>query len=122
MPNYLEPSDLAGRDFKAEPVGATLTYVTDSHGYVVVAASPTGKQVTLVPLASPDLSTGHKPAEYNGGYPVWSHTYTDEELAWMARPQFGSRTARWSEKKQGFYVHGARVRVGTARFYRNFSD
>lgn len=101
--------------------GATEFLPQDRWGYVVTKVSKTGRKITLNRLETPSLSTGHQPEGNCNGFPVWDHTYTDEELQTMRRD--GDVYAFYSDKRGGFTIGGyAPVSVGFARYYRNFAD
>lgn len=101
--------------------GATEFLPQDRWGYVITKVSKSGRQITLARLETPDLTTGHKPAGDCNGFPVWDHTYTDEELQTMQRP--GEIKAFYSENAGCYRIGGyAPLSVGFARYYRNFAD
>lgn len=109
--------------------GVTLHYPQDSYGMVVVTATATTVKVAGMPT-NPDW-TGGVPARYDGPFPVWSHTYTDEQRAeYLARvladPEPRLRTftlrkdGRWYEKgtpmRERMYLS-----TDGARYHRNHS-
>jgi hypothetical protein len=101
-------------------LGATISYPQDGYPAVVIAASKSGRVITVENLRTVDTTTGHSPDHLEGGFPVWTHIYTDEE-----RRTFREGTtfkAHWSEKWQAYYRGGStRVSVGNAVFHRNYS-
>lgn len=103
-------------------LGATLFYPQDRYGYVVIDATKSGKTLTVMRLETVDKSTGHEVAYFEGPYPVWSHTYTDQERREMRR--LGTETLKWNERQQR-YMRGGRkgtpFLVGEAQYHRNFS-
>lgn len=100
--------------------GMTLCYPQDSYPYVVVRVSDSGKTVWVKALKTVDLNTGHKPARFDGPFPVWDHTYTEEERASMVADYANERLVRLS--KHGYWTSkGANFAVGGARFHRNYS-
>lgn len=101
-------------------LGATLLFPQDTYGYVVVKASKSGKVLTAVRLETVSLTTGHEVARFEGPWPVWDHTYTDEERRTM-RLEGNEVRLNWSPKKQRFYHAGTPFHVGHARYYRNHS-
>lgn len=101
-------------------VGATLLFPQDTYGYVVVKASKSGKVLTAIRLETPSLTTGHKPARFDGPWPVWEHFYTDEELRTM-RLEGNEIRLTWSEKGNRYRHAGTSFVVGAARYYRNYS-
>lgn len=122
----MAPADFAAMTKKQREtlaVGATLCYPQDSYGYVVVKATKTGTVLYAERLKTPDLTTGHQPARFDGPWPVWDHNYTDEEIAvgGALRADTGRVRLTWSEKKQCFTQGGTPVYVGKARYHRNYS-
>lgn len=100
--------------------GATLHYPSDSYPYVVVSTSATGKTVDVLPVRTVDRTTGHEPAYFNGPWPVWSHTYTPEELQELKREGAQKITVRYT--KNGWTAGGSRFTMGKARYHRNYAD
>ena len=99
-------------------MGMTLRYPQDCYGYVIVAISPSGKTLTVESLATPDKSTGHEPARYDGPFPVWHHVYTDQERESMRTGS--TMTVRLN--KRGEWKNGTtRFSLGKAIYYRNYS-
>lgn len=118
---HITPSNVHGHLVDTgNNIGATLLFPQDRIPYVVIAATKSGKSLTAVRLATVDLTTGHKPARYDGPFPVWSHFYTDEERRTM-RLEGNEVTLRWSEKKQRYTNGGTPFSVGTAQYHRNHS-
>lgn len=101
-------------------VGAYRSYPQDDYPMVVVKASKSGKAITMLSLRTVDLTTGHQPSRYDGPFPVWSHTYTDQERIDL-RQEGTEVVARWSEKRQRYTISGTPVGVGNAVYHRNFS-
>lgn len=105
--------------------GVTLCYPQDRYGYVVVKA--TAKRATVVALATPDASKGDEPARFDGPFPVWDKTYSEEELsaALAAYQAVGSRyPARTiAMHKDGRWWMGgdSPVAIWGANYYRNYS-
>lgn len=100
-------------------MGVTLMYPQDRYGFVIIRVSPSGKTIWIAPLKGVDLSTGHQPARYDGPFPVWSHTYTDEERASMILEGAPERQVRLG--KRGWASHGTPYSVGQAVMHRNYS-
>lgn len=101
--------------------GATVSYPQDSYPYVVTSVSPSGKTIGVKPVTTVDKSTGHEPARYDGPFPVWSHTYTPEELQALVREDAPEQTVRWSAKGGYWTCAGTVFQVGTAHYHRNYS-
>lgn len=100
--------------------GMTLHYPQDSYPYVIVRVSDSGKTVWAKPLQIVDKTTGHEPARFDGPWPVWSHTYTDEERATMVEENAPERAIRLS--KHGYWTsRGSDFSMGAARYHRNYS-
>lgn len=104
-------------------VGATMLYPQDTYGYVVIKASKSGKTLYAIRLKTPDLTTGHKPARFDGPWPVWEHFYTEDELRTMRSGTYDQNgiELRWSEKGKRYRHAGTPFVVGSARYYRNYS-
>lgn len=100
--------------------GATLHYPQDTYGFVVTKVSDSGKTVTLAELVSPSLATGHTVDRHDGPFPIWDHTYTEDELKSMIDPQGKVTTIRLN-KKGRWASKGTPFTVGKARYYRNYS-
>lgn len=117
----LRPEDFAAMEQRGNlNVGATLLYPQDRYGFVVTQASKSGKVLYMSRLATVDTSTGHEPERFDGPFPVWSHTYTEDEMREMRSPAERIRI-QWSEAKQCYRMGGTPVFVGRARYYRNYS-
>ncbi len=104
-----------------EPVvgeGATLCYPQDTYGYVITRVSPSGKTFWMVPLALVDKTTGHEPDHYEGPFPVWSHTYTEQEREEM---RLDTKEIVVRKVKRGWSRNGTPVALGSARYHRNYS-
>lgn len=97
-------------------MGATICYPQDAYPAVVTKVSKTGKVITVERLETVSAKTGHKPARFDGPFPVWSHTYTDEELQSMRTGATAVYT--WRESTGTW---GPNVRVGSAHYERNYS-
>lgn len=106
---------------KIEPgTGATLLYPQDRMPYVVVGS--TEKTITVVPLPMVSYQTGHKPRGKHNGFPVWDHTYTDDEIEeFTTKALIGPKRA-YLRKDGRYYLGGTPMSVGKARFYRNYAD
>lgn len=100
-------------------MGVTLRYPQDTYPYVITRVSPSGKTIWVKPLEGVSKATGHSPARYDGPYPVWSHTYTAEELVSMVRADAPER--RVNKVKHGWASHGTPYSIGKATFHRNYS-
>lgn len=111
----------AATEIKSPAVGdgMTMHFPQDSYPFVIVAISASGKTAKVKPLKTVDLTTGHKPARFDGPFPVWSHSYTDEERASMIVEEAPERTVRLT--KNGWTSHGTPFSVGSAHFHRNYS-
>jgi hypothetical protein len=106
--------------------GATLIYPQDSYPYVITRISESGKTAWARPLKTVSLATGHAPARHDGPWPVWSHTYTPEELVSLAyseaEEEFPSfREIRITLTATGWKTKGTPVELGKARYHRNYS-
>lgn len=99
--------------------GVTLSYPQDSYPYVIVEVSASGKTIKIVPVETVSKSTGHEPARFDGPFPVWSHTYTAQELQALKRDAV-PRPIRWTPQN-GWGGKGNRYTVGVARYHRNYS-
>lgn len=102
--------------------GATIIYPQDRYPLVISRVSPSGKTAWAHRLTTVDIYTGHKPAYFNGPYPVWNHTYTEVERQAYAMEHV---TVRLSLRKDGTWRlagTNTRVTVGDAVYYRNFAD
>lgn len=121
----MKPQDFAALEKRGNlTVGATLCFPQDRYGMVVVKASKTGTVLYAYRLKTPGLDTGHSPARFDGPWPVWDHTYTEEEMAKTMRHESGGRELlrlNWSEAKQCYRSGGTPVFVGAARYVRNHS-
>lgn len=100
--------------------GATLHYPQDTYGFVVTKVSESGKTVTLAELISPSLATGHEVDRHDGPFPIWDHTYTEDELKSMVDPAGKITTIRLN-KNGRWMSKGTPFTVGKARYYRNYS-
>lgn len=100
--------------------GMTLCYPQDQYPFVVVRVSDSGKTVWVKPLEIVNKSTGHEPERFDGPFPVWSHSYTEEERKTMIRDSVPERAVRLS--KSGWWTSkGSDFAAGGARYYRNYS-
>ena len=99
---------------------ATQRVFNDSYGYVVVKVSPSGKKVWLAKLRPVNASTGHEPARFEGGLPVWQHTYTADELVSLrvedAKPEVAIRQGNGA-----YRGYGCSYSFGEARYYCNLA-
>lgn len=100
-------------------MGMTLHYPQDSYPFVITRVSPSGKTVWVKPLEPVSKSTGHEPDHMEGPFPVWSHTYTAEEMVSMVRADAPERMVR--KTKHGWSSHGTPYGLGQARYHRNYS-
>ena len=99
--------------------GATKFYPSDRYGYVVTAVSASGRVVTLEELEVPTLRTGHTAEGLCNGFPVWDHTYTEEELTTMRT----GRTVKANLSRRGYRIAGCTpVAFGSARYFRNYAE
>lgn len=98
--------------------GATMAAGNDSYPYVISRVSPSGKTVWLLPLVVVSKATGHSPAAYGGGMPIWTHIYTEEERATMVRPNAQERMARLG-KDGRWRSNGVGVGLGSAVYHRD---
>lgn len=102
--------------------GVTLVYPQDRYGYVVI--SRTAKRAKVVELDAPSAKNGYEPERYDGPFPVWSHTYTDDELMAAVATADEDHTKTISLRGDGrWYFPGANTPVWTdqAHYYRNYS-
>lgn len=104
----------------ARGTALTLCYPQDRYGLVVVSA--TKARAKVIRLESVSKSTGHEPARFDGDFPVWHHEYTAEEIAAALESADDSdlMTATYGAKS-GWKLHGTRLAVGKAVYYRNYS-
>ena len=104
--------------------GATEVYPTDRYPVRVVKVSGTGHAIWVLPVESVDRSTGHEPARFCGGFPVWDHTYTDAELDRFTtgHPATARKATRRKDGRYCLVGSDIRVSVGQARLYRNYAD
>lgn len=103
--------------------GATLLYPQDRLPYVIVGY--TEKTIDVVPLLMVSYDTGHQPSGKHNGYPVWDHTYTDDEIQRFALEvaKQGVWPKRAYLRKDGrHYLGGTPMHVGAARFRRDYAD
>lgn len=101
--------------------GMTLAYPQDYYPYAIVRVSPSGKTVWVKPLEVVDRSTGHEPARYDGPFPVWEHTYTDEERQSMLRVDAPEQKVTRSRDGLSWSMHGTPMLRGGAGYRRNYS-
>lgn len=99
--------------------GMTLCYPQDRYPFVVVRVSDSGKTAWVKPLEIVDLSTGHEPDRFDGNFPVWSHSYTEEERQSMVQEDAPERMVRLT--KRGWASKGTPFTAGAARYHRNYS-
>lgn len=100
--------------------GMTMAYPQDYYPYVITRVSPSGKTVWVKPLEIVSLETGHQPARFDGPFPVWEHTYTDEERRTMVRDLPEIRVNR-SRDGLTWSAGGVTMLRGGAGYRRNFS-
>jgi len=106
--------------------GMTMHYPNDAYPFVIVALSASGKTAKVRKLKPVDVTTGHHPDHLEGGFPVWSHTYTAEERASMMvveKDDEGNdlepRVVRLT--KNGWTSLGTPFTAGEAVYHRNYS-
>jgi len=106
--------------------GMTLLAYNDSYPFVIVELSASGKTAKVRALKIVSASTGHEPARFEGGFPVWSHSYTAEERASMIVEEnddegneVEARTVRLT--KNGWISQGTRFSATGARYHRNYA-
>lgn len=123
----MDTQTLASRPAAPVPAvgeGATLYYPADRYPYVVVEVSATGHAIWVKPLSCVDMTTGHEPAGSCNGFPVWDHTYTDDELKTLAVEH--AEPMKLTRRQDGRYrpvgSSDITVGIGHARYYRNFAD
>jgi hypothetical protein len=107
--------------------GVTKVYPQDCYPYVVVDVSKNGKVATLVAMPTDPDALGGEPSGFTGPFPVWSKTFSQDELD--AEVALGSYThvTRISLRKDGKwrpvgadYV-GSEVSTKNATYYRDYS-
>jgi hypothetical protein len=104
--------------------GATQYYPQDRYGLVVLAVSKGGAKVTLAKLCEPSLDTGHSPADWIGGLPVWDHEYTEDELTSMRYQKYEPIVYAYRRDTGGrfrYFLNGQPVSFASARYYRNWA-
>jgi hypothetical protein len=101
--------------------GMTMAYPQDYYPYVIVRVSPSGKTVWVKPLEEVSTKTGHSPARYDGPFPVWEHTYTDEERKSMIRNDAPEQKVTRSRDGLSWSLHGTPMLRGGAGYRRNYS-
>ena len=102
-------------------LGATIVYPQDQCPVLLTRVGRAGNTIWFIKVKSVDSNTGHQPARYEGPFPVWDHTYSEDELVRLGQPSQEPRIARWSEARQCYLWYGTPVHVGDARYYRNYS-
>lgn len=121
----LKPGAVLKKFKDGETIGATVSLPQDCYAYKVIGVSASGHTVTLVRLEGVSLATGHKPARYDGPFPVWEHDYSTKEIdefyERIPEAQRYGIQARWNAKKQRWMSRGAHVVVGRAYYFRNHS-
>lgn len=101
-------------------IGATLILPSDRYPYVVVRSTRT--TFVLCKVSEVDTTTGHKPAYYNGPFPVWDHTYTEDELERLMIFGLGWVVVRRHQDGGYYDRHGNLYSIGVARYHRDYSD
>lgn len=101
--------------------GMTLCYPSDRYPYVVVWRSASGKTVRVKPLRIVTLDTGHAPDRFEGSFPVWDHTYSEQERRDLIADDGAERTVRFTAAS-GWTSRGADFAAGGATYYRNFAN
>ena len=105
-------------------MGATQLYPQDRYPYVVVEVSATGHAIWVKPLETVSTATGHEPDGSCNGFPVWDHTYTDDELKTLVVER--AEPTKLTRRQDGCYrpVGSSDVTfgIGHARYYRNCAD
>lgn len=99
----------------------TLLYPQDAYPYVIIRVSPSGKTAWMVEVGEVDQTTGHKPARFDGPFPVWDHTYTDAEVKAMRTDRPEIRIYQRADGTWRVSGRANRVEIGQARYYRNYS-
>jgi hypothetical protein len=104
-----------------EGTHATIHYPQDSYPAVVVRATKSGKTAWIKTVVAASSIDSIEPSRYDGPWPVYDHTYTDEEVAEYTL--HGAQETRVFLRKDGHYrtASGALVTFGSAHYYRNFS-
>lgn len=95
-------------------MGATLVYPNDRYPYVVVAVSPSGKQITVEELetVTPAMAnTEPSPGE-------WSYYYTAEDLR---NRRTGQKKVAHLRKNGRYYLNDIPLALGTARLRWDYS-
>ena len=100
--------------------GVTVHYPQDSYPYVIVEVSASGKTIKIQGVKPVSRATGHEPARFDGPFPVWSHTYTPEELQELKYENTIPWTIRWTPQN-GWGGKRKLYTVGEARYHRNYS-
>lgn len=104
-------------------MGATLLYPSDRYPAVITAVNQTGTEIEIEPLRDVGTDTGHAPDHFNGDYPVWDHTYTAAEITDLRIKNNRAKYTARLRKDGKFYTKGGTpILVGTARYYRDYSD
>lgn len=101
--------------------GMTLYYPQDRYGYVITRVSPSGKTVWVKPLREVSRATGHEPARHDGPWPVWTHTYTDEERQTMQVEGAPEQRVNRSRDGLSWSMNGLPMARGGAMYHRNYS-
>jgi hypothetical protein len=101
--------------------GVTLHYPQDSYPFVITEVSASGKTIKIQPVEPVSRDTGHEPARFDGPWPVWSHTYTAEELQTLKRETPTPDTLRYNSRSRRWAGRNGDWSVGVARYHRNYS-
>lgn len=98
-----------------------VTQILPSDRYPFLLLSQKGKRARIQAVDLVSLKTGHKPAYFNGPFPVWHHDYSDEELLKFAIP--GTvRVIRQHKDERWYDAEGIWYVMGGATYHRDFSD
>lgn len=105
-------------------MGATQFYAQDRYPYVVVEVSRTGHAIWVKPLETVSTWTGHTPAGSCNGFPVWDHTYTEDEVKSLVQDHVAPRklTRRSDGRYRPVGCSDVVFGLGHARYFRNYAD
>lgn len=126
----MNPQEVLDALAEGRKVGATLCYPQDRYPYLIVGATRSGKTINLSSLPTDAFKAGFSPAGFHNGFPVWDHTWTEEEMEAflkdeeepISRPSRKVIKARWSTRFQRWTCNGTPIHVGHARYFRDYSD
>jgi hypothetical protein len=91
---------------------ATLLYPTDRWPYLIVRRTRT--TLTMVRINVDNLPEGAM------NFPYTDYSFTVEEA--VARKMEGEVKAYYSRKSRMFKLHGCPIRLGEARYFRDWTD